>query len=342
MFSPAPADPGSSSPFGGYAVRIDPWAVEYGGETPAELSAEGPEAADAPELELAIERAVADWGPVAPPALDRAVPLRFLDGVRRIEARLVVSREGRTVHGALGTYGVGVVACGEGRASFVEERFGRVILFGSGERPPAPVVLDPSLVYAPRSVAEADPDAPLRGLHAEMRAVEGQVARAHAAEASRVVIADGPLHPGEPTAGHIVGFVKRLFELYLPPDLLPVLRGLPIATRTPVFRIVSRGLFSRYSWFLRLGPRLPIESEYTGLVRLEVADRVGREAAIGLADLTGAALPRYVPPRSRDPRAPQNLVPIGALEHHLRRGLGDARLIHRRLATRLARELRHV
>ena len=35
----------------------------------------------------------------------------------------------------------------------------------------------------------------------------------------------------------------------------------------------------------------------------------------------------------RDPRAPQNLVPIGALEQHLRRGLGDARLIHRRLAT---------
>jgi hypothetical protein len=31
-------------------------------------------------------------------------------------------------------------------------------------------------------------------------------------------------------------------------------------------------------------------------------------------------------------------VPIGALEQHLRRGLGDARLIHRRLATRLARE----
>lgn len=340
MFAPAPAAPGSSSPFGGYAVRIDPWAVEYGGETPAELSAEAGEG-DAPELELDVERPAMDWGPVTPPAIERPVPLLFLDGIRRIEARLVVSREGRTVHGALGTYGVGVVACGEGRARFVEERFGRVILFGSGELPPAPVVLDPSLVYAPRSVADSDPDAPLRGLHAEMRAVEGQVARAHAAVAANLVIADGPLHPGEPTAGPIVGFVKRLFELYLPPEQLPVLRALRLGTRTPLFRIVSRGLFSRYSWFLRIGPRLPFESDYTGLVRLEVADTVGRHAAIALADLTGAVLPRYVPSRSRDPRAPQNLVPIGALENHLRRGLGDARLIHRRLATRLARELPH-
>jgi hypothetical protein len=72
-----------------------------------------------------------------------------------------------------------------------------------------------------------------------------------------------------------------------------------------------------------------------------VSQTVGRDEAIRLADLTGALLPRFVPPRSRDPRSPQNLVPIGALEQHLRRGLGDARLIHRRLATRLAHELAH-
>ena len=58
--------------------------------------------------------------------------------------------------------------------------------------------------------------------------------------------------------------------------------------------------------------------------------------------MTTSVVPRFVLSRSRDPRAPQNLVPIGALEQHLRRGLGDARLIHRRLATLLAREFVNV
>ena len=78
------------------------------------------------------------------------------------------------------------------------------------------------------------------------------------------------------------------------------------------------------------------------LARAWPEGEVGRDEAIRLADLTTLVVPRFVPSRSRDPRAPQNLVPIGALEQHLRRGLGDARLIHRRLASLLARELSHV
>jgi len=311
--------------------------VDYGGETPTEFQ---PDVEDAPELDLNVEQDVATWAPITPPVAPSSQPLSFVDGVRRMEARLVVTRNGRTVHGALGAFGVGVVECREGRATFAEERLGRVAIFGAGEMPPAALALAPSLNYLPRSVAEDDSDAPLRGLHGEMRTAEGELARAHAA-AGRVVIADGPLNVGESTRGHVVGFVKRLFKLYLPPEQLPVLRLLPLGTRTPVFLIISAGRFSRFSWFLRIGPRLAIESDFTGLVRLEVSQSVGRDEALRLADLTSAQLPRFVPSRTRDPRAPQNLVPIGALEQHLRRGLGDARLIHRRLATRLARELTH-
>ena len=75
-------------------------------------------------------------------------------------------------------------------------------------------------------------------------------------------------------------------------------------------------------------------------MRLEVsAIASGETRRFDWPTYTSALLPRFVPSRTRDPRAPQNLVPIGALEQHLRRGLGDARLIHRRLATLLAREL---
>jgi hypothetical protein len=334
-----PVNAGTASPFGDYSVRIDPWAVDYGGETPTEFQ---PDSDDAAELDLGTERAAGDWEPIAPRPPASSPPLSFVDGVRRMEARLVVTRNGRTVHGALGAYGVGVVDCREGHATFTEERLGRVAIFGAGEVPPRPIVLAPSLTYAPRSVPEEDAEAPLRGLHGEMRTAEGELARAHASSADRIVVADGPLNLGESTPGRVIGFVKRLFKLYLPAEQLPVLRMLPLGARTPVFLIVSQGRFSRYSWFLRIGPRLPIESDYTGLVRMEVSQTVGRDEAIRLADLTGALLPRFVPSRSRDPRAPQNLVPIGALEQHLRRGLGDTRLIHRRLATRLARELAHV
>ena len=67
---------------------------------------------------------------------------------------------------------------------------------------------------------------------------------------------------------------------------------------------------------------------------------MGVEAARRLADATAALLPRFVPRRWRDPRSPQNLLPIGALEGSLRRHLGDARLIRRYVETLIAMEAR--
>jgi hypothetical protein len=55
--------------------------------------------------------------------------------------------------------------------------------------------------------------------------------------------------------------------------------------------------------------------------------------------MTAALLPAFVPGRGRDPRAPQNLLPIGALEARLRRRMGDVRLIRNRLAALVAGEL---
>jgi uncharacterized protein len=328
--SPAPA----RGTFGGFDVRIDPWAVEYGAETPTEFQLD---AEDTATVDVAVEVGGTAWAPISPAAVATNQAVSFVDGVRRMEARLVVTREGRVIHGALGSFSVGVVECRNGRAVFGEERRGRLTVFGSGAVPPSRLELAPALVYAPHSVPEEDADAPLKGLHNEMRAVERQLAREHAAP-DRVVVADGPLAPGEATAGHVVGFVKRLFKLYVPAEQLAVLRALPMAARTPLFLIAGNDRFSRYSWFVRLGPRLRIESDFTGLVRMEVRSTVGKEEAVRLADLMTTLLPRFVPSRTRDPRAPQNLTPIGALEQHLRRGLGDARLIHRRLATLLAQE----
>lgn len=322
--------------FAGFDVRLDPWAVEYGSETPTDFHADPDEGV---EVDVSVERE--RWTPIVPTAAELPQALAIVDGVRRIEARLVITKDGRVLHGALGSYGVGVVRCEGGHARFGEEVRGRVLIFGGGEKPPSRLTVSPGLVYEPLSVSDEDPDAPTRGLHREMRTVEEQFARTLANDAGLLVLADGPLNIGEATAGRVVGFVKRLFKLYLPNEQVAVLRALPCRARTPVFLIRSASRFSRYSWFVRIADRLAVESEFTGLVRLEVSEGVGLDEAIRLADLTTANVPRFVSSRGRDPRAPQNLVPIGALEQHLRRGLGDARLIRRRLATVLAREIAH-
>src|SRR5262245_59680870 len=82
--------------FGEFQVRVDPWAVDYGSETPLAPSADQPDedALDALEVELPLDR----WthlrpGPVSPPSR-----LYFTDGVRRLEPRLVVRRNGEILH----------------------------------------------------------------------------------------------------------------------------------------------------------------------------------------------------------------------------------------------------
>ena len=50
--------------------------------------------------------------------IDTFKSVRTLDGIRRMEARLVVTKSGRVLHGALGAYGVGVVHCRNGQATF--------------------------------------------------------------------------------------------------------------------------------------------------------------------------------------------------------------------------------
>jgi hypothetical protein len=66
-----------------------------------------------------------------------------------------------------------------------------------------------------------------------------------------------------------------------------------------------------------------------GIVRIEVGAAVGLEKARHLASLSAQLLPRFASSSVRDPRAPQNLLPVGALEQEMRRRLGDPILLRR-------------
>jgi hypothetical protein len=318
---------------GGLDLRLDPWNAEYGTEI-----ALGPAGVDAGTSDLSVEVEASAWTPLTP-AADALLPERiaFIDGVRRVEAR-VLARDGeRLVHGAFGSFGVGCTIVEGGSASWGPERIERVLALSGGMTVASVQEVANGVSYRPVSAAEDDPEAPLRRLQEEMRMAESALARDTAADGT-LVVADGPLRFDD-HRGAAVGYVKRFFERH--GVSLAALACLRPGTRSPLLAISGRG-FSRYSWFVRLAPRGPADFDLAGLVRLEVSDGVGLQAARRLADGTALRLPDFAPSRSRDPRAPQNLLPIGALESRLRRAMGDPLLARRRIETFLARpELLH-
>jgi hypothetical protein len=290
------------------------------------------------DVDLGVEQPADAWGAITPAGAHLPTTIVFVDGVRRVEGRLLVRRDDRLIHGVIGSYGVGAVRVADGRATCCQEEIGHLAVLGCGERLPHSFDLGAALTYQPASSPRDDAEGPPLVVFEAMRAAEAELARRCAAEAATLVIADGPLTFGEASRGHALGFVKRFFKMYAGTNQVAVLATLPVGARSPLLHIRGGTRFGRFSWFVRLAPRLQIDADLTGLARLEIADLVGLEVAQSLADAVTVLLPQFVPSRGRDPRAPQNLLPIGALEAHLRRRLGDSRLIRRRLADLILQE----
>jgi hypothetical protein len=175
-----------------------------------------------------------------------------------------------------------------------------------------------------------------------MRREEERLGRDLASIEGALVIADGPLTFEEASRAAVLGYIKRIFRLYLPRERLDLLAQLKAGERTPLFALRSSRRFVRFSWFVRLAPPERGDSELAGIARLEISETVGIDAARRLANASAAILPRFVPGRWRDPRSPQNLLPIGALEASLRRYMGDGRLVRRHIETLIAAEARGV
>jgi hypothetical protein len=316
----------------GYSLRLDPWAPEYGGS----IQADDEQAA--PEVDIAVE-AVA-WEAIRPAPAPRAAGIAFVDGVRRIEHRLLVGQGERTIFGLLGSFGVGAVVADEA-ARVVHPSIGRVAVTGGGLKIDPFVALvgrsGAHVVFEPRSEAENTFAAPLDGLQKAMREREAGLAERLSAEA-QVVFQDGPL--GFLTAaapGRVVGFVKTLQRQYLDAGAQGLLVRLGVGERTPLFLIPGRE--PRYSWYLRIAFGRAIESPLTGIARLEVAASHGVAGARALADLSAREIPRFASDGTRDPRAPQNLHPIGGLEARLKHLLGDPLVVRRAVEASIHREV---
>ncbi len=322
--------------FGGLRIRLDPWDADYGPELAAEEEPEGPD----PEVLLDVELPWAAWRPLLPREPFLPEQIVFVDGVRRVEARVTVEGP-ELAYGAFGSFAAGCVAITDGGATFGQDRLDRLLVVGGGMNVPDPVPVMPGAVYRPVCTPYRDPEAPLRKLQEEMRREEERLARTLAEDDRTLVIVDGPLtFFANPVRGAAVGYIKQISRFYLPSEGLLILRQLLPGTRTPLFALRSSHRFARYAWFLRLGPPAPQDPPFSGIVRLEVSEAVGREVARRLADATAQTLPRFVRSPRMDPRAPQNLAPVGALEARLRRRLGDRLLLRRHIQALIVREVR--
>jgi len=185
------------SVFGALALRLDPWDVDYGSEVPASGTSEEADT----DVDVTVEQAGA-WTPV-PPLGDGALPRRllFIDGVRRIEARVIARTDGALCHGAFASYAVGHVEVGGGVAQWGAAHVERILALDSGQTLPAPIQLAPALCYRPVSVARSDVAAPGQRVQDEMRLLEERIARELADAPDTLVVADGPLTFGDPLRG---------------------------------------------------------------------------------------------------------------------------------------------
>lgn len=326
-----------ASIFGDLRVRYDPWEVDYGDQTPLVAIEQEPDE----KIDLDVEHDRSSWRHIAPPG-DSAPHRRvvFIDGVMRLESRIQARKDEQIIYGAFGSFAVGAVELQSSTAAFGTMRPFRTLVVGADLQLPEVVPVRPSLDYKVERTEKRDLNGPLRGLQGLMRLEEARLARESCRE-DTLVIVDGRLSFDAKRKEEALGYVKRIHKLYLPARLLPMLAALPERTRTPLFCIgATKDGFARHSWFQRLEAPSLGATELHGIVRLEVSGRVEVARARELADATTVWLPRVAPQRARDPRAPQNLLPIGALEQRLRIHLGNAQLHRRWIQTLIAQEAR--
>ena len=311
-------------------LKADPWLPDYGMGFDVDLDDE-PAAVD-----VFVESD--DWStPRTPVPGGSRQPVTFVDGVRRAEIRLIADLDGRRAVGLFGSYAVGAVACAT-RAEFADHHVGRAIVLGGGLMPPNIQLAcgRSQLDFAPASEPSSEANAPLLRLQTLMRDAESRLAANIAERSECLVVCDGPIGFLDLKRSPVVGVIKRFSRLYLDPERETLLPRLQPAQRTPIFGIADpSGRTRLYAWYLRLAALRPAWHDHAGLVRCEVAAALGLREAVQVADQVTALLPSYAG-RPSDPRAPQNLAPIGGLETWLRHRMGDALLVRRALMSHLS------
>ncbi|MFF5175850.1 hypothetical protein ACFY3U_24950 [Micromonospora sp. NPDC000089] len=311
----------------GPRLFVDAWDPAYGASF--EASVGGPAAPSSAQVEADVELPAMDWRAIGPrPGVTAPDVVLLVDGVRRIDASVWTAEEdGASYPGIAASYAAGVVRCDleRGAAELAGARVERGLFTAS---PSAQEVVCGRVRYPVRRVGGTGELSKLpAAVQGPLTALEVAVSDAVRTDGDLLVV-DGPLRARRQLP-RTLGYIKTQHSQYLDARLTTVVTGLAPGERSPVFRLGTA--WGGFSWYVRL-PVAP-GAPWAGIVRIECSAELPDQEAIGLADLSLVTLPRFASSPYKDPRAPQNLVPIAGLERRLRGLLGDARLLHRALAT---------
>ena len=310
-------------------LLLDPWSPDY--EAPIQTG--GPDMAAMGEIDPSVETTV--WKAVRPTAIIPFSRICFVDGVRRIEARVLAQDEnGRLIHGLFSSAGAGCVVNEGGQANFEGIDIRRYLILCAGRQKAESIPAGTQTIeFEGVSCAGDTQDELMNSLQNLMRTGEA-VLGASLLRAGTCVFADGPLNYFTSATDALVGVIKRIFLPYLDAVHFALVGQLAPGERTPLFSIRD-GKYDRYSWFQRLATPRAMEHSLAGIIRLEVRAALGLQQASEIASFAAIRLPDFASTAVRDPRAPQNLVPVGALEEQLRHRLGDSITIRRAIEKRI-------
>jgi hypothetical protein len=317
---------------------VDSWDPAYG----SSLEFEDDLSESTARVIVGAEVPEDQWRPIpAAPATSGPSALLFVDGVRRIEARVWIdgSPPSPTDPGAsaamCASYAAGVLCCCAAGAHLLTTQTRRGLFtiaphaadvvtstgtYRASKTSPSPAVSLPMTLSAALQRRLGDLE-----LATAVAARGGLNGHAGPPESDLLVI-DGPLR-GRQHLPRAIGFIKSHRTSYLPPPLHAMVAALADGERTPVFLMGTS--WDRHAWYLRLP--CPPGAPWSGIVRIECSADLPRADVITLASMSQATLCRYASTEYKDPRAPQNLYPIAGLERELRRRLGDPRLLYRAL-----------
>lgn len=310
----------------GVSFSVDPWDPGYGMAFGEEMDGDGLQESSA-ELVLDLELPADQWRPLTP---DANVPLPdtvlFLDGVRRIDARIWVhGADPQPSPGIAASYAAGLV-CLNGSAQIADVSVQRGLFTAAAE---ATGLESRHGDYPAWAAAGPGIDKLSLALQQRLSDAEVQLAllfRKENPEAKDLLFVDGPLR-GRTHLDRTIGYIKTHHATYLPPEQAAVVGALETGQRTPAFTMGTS--WRRNSWYLKLPGSSA--APWSGIVRLECSADLPVSEVKRLADLSAIILPPLASAPHKDPRAPQNLVPIGGLERELRRRLGDQQLLYRSL-----------
>lgn len=241
-------------------------------------------------------------------------PLYFVDGRERAEA--LVAQGPRLA--LLGCVAAGAVALKGGKVEVLGLRVRRV---GVGLEE---ALQAGELVYAPVPTLGEGLEGLMAGLRAAREALEKEVAEG--LEGGLLVV-DGPVRLLR--KGPLLGYIKTHWVRYLPKEREALLEALAPGERTPAFRVHRKGL-ELASWYVRLPlPPEGLRPPLAGLLRVETPLS---GPFLELADLSLGLFPALASHPVKDPRAPQNLLPVGGLERELSRRMGRPEVVGRMLA----------